>query len=98
MAQTFSALPMATLVLAFLVAAFTNLLIYIAFRPFSSGLRDKILLAVLSVGVLGAIFGTILREQGPALVPVNFLISAVVLAVWMTAFHYLERLLLGGND
>jgi hypothetical protein len=98
MAQALSALSVATLVLVFLVAAFTNLLIYIAFRPFSSGLRDKILLSVLSVGVLGAIFGTILREQGAALVPVNFLISAAILAVWMTAFHYLERLFLGRND
>jgi hypothetical protein len=42
---------------------------------------------VLSVGVLGAIFGTILRDQGPALLTVNFLISAVILALWMTIFH-----------
>lgn len=93
-----ASLSVAGLIFTVLLVGFVSLLIYIAFRPFTAGLRDTILLAVLSVGVLGAIFGTILREQGAALLPVNFLISAVILAVWMTIFHLIERRVLGRND
>jgi hypothetical protein len=88
----------AGIIFTVLLVGFVNLLIYIAFRPFTAGLRDTILLAVLSVGVLGAIFGTILRNDSAALLPVNFLISAIILAVWMTIFHLIERRLLGHNN
>jgi hypothetical protein len=98
MAPALASFSVAGFIFTVLLVGFINLLIYIAFRPFTAGLRDTILLAVLSVGVLGAIFGTILREQGPALLPVNFLISAVILAVWMTMFHLIERRVLGLRD
>jgi hypothetical protein len=98
MLTSLTALSIGGLIFTVLLVGFVNLLIYIAFRPFTAGLRDTILLAVVSVGVLGAIFGTILRNESPALLPVNFLISAITLAVWMSIFYAIERRILGRID
>ncbi len=66
-------------------------LMYAAYRPYTDSLRVKVLLGVVSFGVLVALVGTATRGESPAAIPVNFLVASVGIAVAFVIFHYIDR-------
>jgi hypothetical protein len=75
-------------------ATATSVLMYAAFRPYTEKLTLRILLGVLSFGVLAAIFRTAVRGEPAGAIPLNFLGASVWIAVWFAVIHVADKWLL----
>lgn len=81
-------------ILQILVATATSVLMYAAFRPYTDKLALRILLGVLSFGVLAAIFRTAVRGEPASAIPLNFLGASLWIAVWFAIIHVADKWLM----
>jgi hypothetical protein len=68
-----------------------SVLMYAAFRPFTDRLLLRILLGVLSFGVLGAVFRAALRAEPASSIPLNFVVASLWIAVAFSVVHYIDN-------
>ena len=75
-------------------AAAASILMYAAFRPYTEKLTLRILLGILSFGVLAAILRTAVRGEPAGMILLNFLGASVWIAVWFAVIHVADKRLL----
>jgi hypothetical protein len=68
-----------------------SVLMYAAFRPFTDRLVVRILLGVLSFGVLGAIFRAALRGEPASSIPLNFVVASLWIAMTFSIVHAIDN-------
>ena len=79
------------IVMQVLFATATSVLMYAAFRPYTEKLTLRILLGVLSFGVLAAIFRTAVRGEPAGAIPLNFLGASLWIAIWFAIIHVADK-------
>ena len=79
------------LILAVLGRLLAYLLMYAAYRPYTDSLAVKVLLGVVSFGVLVSLVGTAARGEPATAIAVNFLLASAGIAVAFVIFHAVDR-------